>query len=110
MEALNFANGFGAGDFGSVSVAIDAGATRGCGAWANDGVTATTHASTPAPVRRTRSRRRGDGVAERGVMNVGTTAPEGGVPELLCSAPFGVPSGDRLIVLAASGEVNLSAT
>jgi hypothetical protein len=32
------------------------------------------------------------------------------VPELLCSAPFGVPSGDRLIVLAASGEVNLSAT
>lgn len=90
MDALNFASGFGVGDFGSVSDAMDAGAMRGCGACANDdGVTATTHANTPARVRRMRRARRRDGVADSEVIEVGTTAPEGGVPELLCSAPFG---------------------
>jgi hypothetical protein len=89
MDALNFANGFGALGLASATGAmLAAAATRGCGSCAvAGGATATIDATAPAqPKQARRTRRLGD-VAGSVVIEDWTAAPVGGVPEMLCSAP-----------------------
>jgi hypothetical protein len=82
MDALSFANGFGAAGFASRTGAmLVAALTRGCGCCAiTDGAMATDDAATPALHKQARRTRRRKDAAKSVVIEVGTAAPEGGVP------------------------------
>src|SRR6476661_4691814 len=108
IDMLNFANGLGWAVRGNASGASDA--TRGCGTWACvDDAPTTRIANAAVRMARTRLALRRFEVAAGRIIAPGNAAPEGGVP--VVTAVLGTRrahSGDRVIVLVRTGEVNLS--